>query len=160
MPEASSADINAAIHGSRECSPTSSPGFTAPVAEILATPITEDDARLVFAREHRRASWQELVEPANASRAIRDRQGPWDSRDTPFSRVADAIRRHYIPALKSLLDANPELLQPSVIDLARSAVNARYSPCARRSHYHAPAKASGSSGQEAPRRLRSRPLVP
>lgn len=87
-----------------------------PVAEILATPITEDDARLVFAREHRRASWQELVERANASRGIRDREGPWDSRDTPFLRAAAAIRSHDIPALKAVLDAHPELLHPSVIE--------------------------------------------
>ena len=87
-----------------------------PVAEILATPITEDDARLAFARQHRRASWQELVERANASRAIQDREGPWESRDTPWRRAWEVIRGHDIPALKTLLDAHPELLTPSVID--------------------------------------------
>jgi hypothetical protein len=87
-----------------------------PVAEILATPISEDDARLVVAREHRRVSWKELVERSNASRAIMKREGPWDSRDTPRSRARDAIRSHDIPALKAVLDAHPELLQPSVID--------------------------------------------
>lgn len=30
-----------------------------PASEILATPITEDEARLVIAREHRRVSWEE-----------------------------------------------------------------------------------------------------
>ncbi|HUF27072.1 MAG TPA: Clp protease N-terminal domain-containing protein [Gemmatimonadaceae bacterium] len=87
-----------------------------PVAEILATPVGEDDARLVVAREHRRVSWQELVERSNASRAIKDREGPWDSRDTPRSRARDAIRSHDIPALRAVLDAHPELVQPSVID--------------------------------------------
>ena len=87
-----------------------------PSAEILATPITEDDARLVFARQHRRASWQELVYRANESRALRDREGPWDSRDTPFFRAARAIAAHDIPALKAILEAHPELLRPSVIE--------------------------------------------
>jgi hypothetical protein len=87
-----------------------------PVAEILATPITEDDARLAFARQHRRASWQELVERANASRAMYEREGPWESRDTPWRRAWEAVRSHDIPALKDLLDAHPELLKPSVID--------------------------------------------
>jgi hypothetical protein len=88
-----------------------------PVAEILATPITDDDARLVIARERRRASWQELVERANEYRAQDDSEGPWESRDTPFSRAGAAIRAHDIPTLKAVLDAHPELLQPSVIDL-------------------------------------------
>ena len=87
-----------------------------PVAEIFSTPITEQDARLVVAREHRRVSWQELVERATASRAKTDREGPWDSRDTPDWRALDAIRSHDVPALKALLDAHPELLHPSVIE--------------------------------------------
>jgi hypothetical protein len=101
-----------------------------PIAEILATPITEDDVRLVVAREHRRVSWQELVDRANASRAIRDREGTWESRDTPLSRAANAIRSHDVPALKAALDAHPELLHPSVIEqewrrtLVRMAINA------------------------------------
>lgn len=99
-----------------------------PVAEILASPVTEDDARLAVAREHRRASWQELVERASASRAMMEREGPWESRDTPLSRARTAIRAHDIPVLKALLDAHPELLHPSVIDtewrrtLARTAL--------------------------------------
>lgn len=87
-----------------------------PIAEILATPIAEDDARLAVAREHRRVSWEELVERATASRAIRDREGPWDSRGTPFSRAGAAMRRHDIPALKAILDAHPGLLHPSVVE--------------------------------------------
>jgi hypothetical protein len=101
-----------------------------PVGEVLATPISEDDARLVVAREHRRASWQELVERSNASRAMMDREGPWDRRDTPLSRAWEAIRSHDVSALKVILDAHPELLQPSVIDqewrrtLVRAAIGA------------------------------------
>jgi hypothetical protein len=87
-----------------------------PLAEILTSPINEDDARLAVAREQRRGSWQELVERASASRAMMEREGPWESRDTPLSRARTVIRAHDIPALKALLDAHPELLHPSVID--------------------------------------------
>jgi len=88
-----------------------------PGAEILATAITDDDARLVVARENRRVSWQELIERASVARAKMDREeGMWESRDTPWQRAGLAIRNHDIPALKAVIEAHPELLQPSVID--------------------------------------------
>jgi len=87
-----------------------------PVAEILATPITDDDARLVVARQHRRMSWEEVVDRAIASRAKTNREGPWESRDTPEWRAMNAIRTHDISSLKAILGANPELLRPSVIE--------------------------------------------
>ena len=88
-------------------------GRSAP--EILATPITEDEARLVVAREKRRASWEELVERANASREMQGRE-VWEGRDTPVARARLAIRTHHINALAAVLDEHPELLTPSVID--------------------------------------------
>jgi hypothetical protein len=87
-----------------------------PVSEILATPITEDDARLVVARENRRASWEELVERASASRANRDHM-TWEGEDTPESRARGAVLAHDVHALAAILDEHPELLTPSVIDV-------------------------------------------
>jgi hypothetical protein len=84
-------------------------------AEILATPITLDEARLLVAREARRVSWEELTERANASRAWRE-HNTWDSADTPRARARNAIRDSDVVALAQLLDAHPELLTPSVID--------------------------------------------
>jgi len=84
-------------------------------SEILATPITEDEARLVVARENRRVSWEELVERANASRAMQDRD-VWEGRDTPIARARLAIRTHDVDAVAAILDEHPELLTPSMID--------------------------------------------
>jgi hypothetical protein len=83
--------------------------------EILATPITEYEARLVVAREKRRASWEELVERANASRAMQDRD-VWEGAGAPIARARLAIRTYDVNALAAILDEHPELLTPSVID--------------------------------------------
>jgi hypothetical protein len=89
--------------------------YAQPLAEILATPITEADARLVVARESRRVSWEELVERASASRA-RQAAEMWEAPDTPRKRARTAMRDHDIDAMTTLLDEHPELLTPSVID--------------------------------------------
>lgn len=83
--------------------------------EILATPIAEDEARLLVAREKRRVSWEELVERANASRAMQDRD-IWEGAGTPIARARLAIRTHDVDAVATILDEHPELLTPSVID--------------------------------------------
>jgi hypothetical protein len=89
--------------------------YARPIAEILATPITEDEARLVVAREHRRVSWEELIERASASRARRD-QRLWEDANIPFSRARIAMRDHDVDALAAILDEHPELLTPSIVD--------------------------------------------
>jgi hypothetical protein len=89
--------------------------YKRPIAEILATPITEDEARLVVARERRRVSWDELTERANASRARYDRS-MWESETTPFAQARSAMRDRDLDALAALLDDHPELLTPSVIE--------------------------------------------
>ncbi len=89
--------------------------FARPIAEILATPITIDEARLVVARHERRVSWQELVEGARASRARREQQ-VWQDANGPFSRARTAMREHDVGALAAILDDYPELLTPSVVD--------------------------------------------
>jgi hypothetical protein len=89
--------------------------YARPIAEVLATPITEDEARLVVARERRRVSWEELIERASASRAWRDRR-TWEGADTPRERAQVAMRAHDVGALTTLLDEYPELLTPSLVD--------------------------------------------
>ena len=89
--------------------------FARSIAEVLATAITADEARLVVARERRRGSWRELIERADASRS-RDRQRTWEDANAPFSRARIAMRDGDIHALGALLDDHPELLAPSVED--------------------------------------------
>jgi hypothetical protein len=86
-----------------------------PITEILATPITLDEARLVVARQHRRVSWAELIERATASRA-QHKRNTWDAANTPRARARTAMLDHDVTALAKLLDEHPELLTPSVID--------------------------------------------
>ncbi|MBW3628237.1 MAG: hypothetical protein KY464_02965, partial [Gemmatimonadetes bacterium] len=89
--------------------------FARPYGQILATRTTEDDARLVVARQGRRASWEELIERASASRDRREAQR-WESANTPSRRAWSAIRAHDADALEAILDEHPELLAPSAIE--------------------------------------------
>lgn len=89
--------------------------YARPLAEILATPITEDEARLVVARENQRVSWEELIERASASRARHD-QRIWEATNVPYSRARIAMRDGDVDGLASILDEHPELLTPSVVD--------------------------------------------
>lgn len=89
--------------------------FARPIAEILATPISADEARLVVARENRRVSWQELVEGASASRTRHDER-VWEDANGPLSRARIAMREHDVDALAAILDDHPELLTASVVD--------------------------------------------
>lgn len=89
--------------------------YARPIAEILATPITDDEARLVVARERRRVSWDELIERASASRARRVHD-MWESTNTPLGRARIAIRNRDVDALAAMLDEHPELITPSVVD--------------------------------------------
>ena len=86
-----------------------------PASEILATAITEQEARLVVARERRRASWEELVDRASASRAWRERT-LWSDASAPLARARHAIRGADVDALAAILDEHPELLTPSAVD--------------------------------------------
>lgn len=89
--------------------------YARPIADILATPITADEARLVVARERRRGSWAELIERASASRAWQA-DGTWERADTPSARARLAIRSADVDALAAILDESLEVLSPSVID--------------------------------------------
>ena len=89
--------------------------FARPITEIVATPITDDEARLVVARQRRRVSWDELVERASASRAWMSRT-VWDREHTPFARARAAMRAHDLDALGTILDEEPELLAPPLVE--------------------------------------------
>ena len=89
--------------------------YARPIAEILATPITDDEARLVVARERRRGSWDELNELASAARAWKV-HGMWESTNTSLARTRSAIRDGDVDTLAATLDEHPELLTPSVTD--------------------------------------------
>ncbi|MBP6442703.1 MAG: hypothetical protein KA267_01640 [Gemmatimonadales bacterium] len=89
--------------------------FARPLAEILAVPITLDEARLVVARRYRRASWEELIARGDDSRRRNDKD-VWDRGSGPRARAGTAIQAHDVDALSAILDAHPELLTPSVSD--------------------------------------------
>jgi hypothetical protein len=103
-------------------------------AEILATPITEDEARLVVAREKRRASWAELIERANASRVRRERQ-TWRDGSAPFERARQAILDHDAGALATILDETPRFSRhrSSSVNGARHSARSLSGSRARRS---------------------------
>jgi hypothetical protein len=89
--------------------------FAQPIAGILATPITLDEARLVVARRFRRASWEELRARGEQTRRITGRP-VWDVANSPRRRAGEAIRRHDAVALSAILDAHPEVLAPTLAE--------------------------------------------
>jgi ankyrin repeat protein len=70
-------------------------------ADILRAPFSEDDARLVYAREHGFDSWDELTSRADALRERRAHE--------PFLDAFTALTRGDVAALQTLLRAHPEL---------------------------------------------------
>lgn len=99
-----------------------------PFAEIFATAIMLDDARLVVARQYRYASWGALVESHAATMQWQEQRRWGESTDTPAERARAAIRAGDIAALSTVLDAHPDVVIPSDVDaqfrqsLARLAV--------------------------------------
>lgn len=89
--------------------------FARPLPEILATPITIDEARLVVARRYRRASWEELIALGEESRQ-RNSRNVWERDGSPQARAGEAIRQHDVDALAAILDEHPDLLTPSQTD--------------------------------------------
>lgn len=70
-------------------------------ADILRAPFSEDDARLVYAREHGFDSWDELTSRAEALRERRAHE--------PFLDAFTALTRGDLAALQRLLRAHPDL---------------------------------------------------
>ena len=89
--------------------------FECSIAEILSSPITEDDARLVVARRERRASWEELIEATRASAAHMARSA-WERTGSPLGLAWASIRAHDAAALAAILDEHPELLTPTPVE--------------------------------------------
>lgn len=85
-------------------------------SEILAMPLSEDEARLVVARHYRRASWSELIARADESGAAR-KVSVWDERRSRSRQRAKQFRRKTAWRLADVLERHPELLTPSVIDI-------------------------------------------
>ncbi len=81
------------------------PGFSGcSDEEILRAPFTEADAKLVYAREHGFDNWDELTQRVNLLAS--------DSRAEaaePFLAAFRALKSGNLPALKTLLQRNPQL---------------------------------------------------
>ncbi len=82
-------------------------------AEVLASTVTIDDARLVVARQNRLPSWAALIEFAESP----ERNVPrgWDAfaaPPTPGALASKAVSESDLVLLSQILDAHPELLNP------------------------------------------------
>lgn len=75
-------------------------------AEILATPLTEEEARLAVARQARFASWAALLAHAKVAHESEE-----EYQRTPFMRAVTARRANDREALDRVLEAHPELLE-------------------------------------------------
>jgi len=82
--------------------------------EIYASPVTEDDARLVMARMSGCRSWEELIDYAETEDR---RRREWEP--DPFKHVSEALHAADLDALKRVVEAHPELLRPTAYDVAR-----------------------------------------
>lgn len=91
------------------------PFYRRSTAEVLSARITEHEARLVVARRHGRASWDELIELAAESRA-HVRRNAWQRADAPMGHARAAMRNQDVDALAAILDEHPELFTPSQIE--------------------------------------------
>lgn len=89
--------------------------FARSLDEILETPITIEDGRLVIARERRRVSWDELIARGSDSQ-YGSGKDVWHVSSAPLSRAAEAVRRQDIAGLTALLDLHPDVLSPSLPD--------------------------------------------
>ncbi len=81
------------------------------IAQVLASPVTVEDARLVVARQQHCFSWDHLVEYAAAQR-LRDTD-PWQRESEPRARAIRAMRAHDLTALQTVVRDHPEVLQQS-----------------------------------------------
>ena len=91
--------------------------FRRSTAEILATPLTDDDGRLLVARGHRYATWEEAVERVSADDEWMKLSA--EERESPSQlRVREAIRNSDVDAVAATLDEHPELIDRPVGDRA------------------------------------------
>jgi hypothetical protein len=83
-------------------------------AEVFATGVSEDDARLTVARQHGYPSWEVLMEMIASQHARH--ADPWRGLHTPFDRARKAILAGDLDALRRVVDEYPDLLRPSAED--------------------------------------------
>jgi hypothetical protein len=81
-------------------------------AEIFATPVTEDDARLAVARTERFSSWPALVDSAPETLPSSSPEAMLDALyGARFMEAFAAAKAHDLASLARLVDAHPELLR-------------------------------------------------
>jgi hypothetical protein len=78
--------------------------------EVFASTVTEDEARLVVARQVGYSSWEELVRSSEEEESIRERERAFQD---PRRDAYDAIARADLDALQRLIASHPELLHPT-----------------------------------------------
>jgi len=81
------------------------------VAEVFASSVSEDDARLAVARENGFASWEMLMETIVVQRA--KRADPWQSENAALNSARTAINSGDLDKLSRVVAEHPDLLRPS-----------------------------------------------
>jgi hypothetical protein len=84
------------------------------INEALSSTITEEEARLVVARQRGCANWEALMDAVAAERARR--ADPWRRRYESLRAANVAINASDLHALKEILAEHPDLLEPSQED--------------------------------------------
>lgn len=78
--------------------------YGSPIEEIFDAPITEDEARLVVARQNGFGSWEDLIVAANA-----EQPDQWRDAEAPVRQAVEAMRAGDLPALQRLVEKYPQL---------------------------------------------------
>lgn len=86
------------------------------IAEVFASQVTIDDARLVVARQHHSATWEQLCERATEKQRFYERHTMWDREKDPFRQAWLGISAHDVDALAAILESHPDLLHPTEED--------------------------------------------
>jgi len=82
------------------------------IADVLASAVTVDDARVAVARRHRFSSWEHLQREVEHEELARDRKGDlWQQAGEPFGRALRAIETHDLTALNEVVREHPALLR-------------------------------------------------
>ncbi len=81
------------------------------VADVFASSVTEDEARLTVARQAGCASWELLMEEMDADRA-RD-SDPWKREQAALTLARKSIMSGDLDAVMRIVAEHPELLQPT-----------------------------------------------
>lgn len=83
-----------------------------PLAEVVGSTITEDEARLAIARSHGAPSWAVMVERLEEN--ARAQPGDWE--EDPFRHATKAMANGDLDVLERVVAAHPWLVRPSEYD--------------------------------------------